>query len=169
MRFRSGGVRTLVVLRCDSDGTEPVASSGAAMELAIIDARNGIRIGGVNMVGSLGEALQTLRDASGLMMASVVGADGLMIDSAHAPDVDAESFSAFAASGLLMMDALGQELGEGSARQAILEYGSSVVMLTPLQEELLLVTVAKGEANLGRMRLTVRRFVDQVSSALATV
>ena len=121
------------------------------------------------MVGSLGDALQALRDASGLVMASVVGADGLMIDSAQTADIDAESFSAFAASGLLMMDALGQELGEGSARQAILEYGNSVVMLTPLQDELLLVTVARGESNLGRMRLVVRRFVEQVSSAVATV
>ncbi|HET9017121.1 MAG TPA: roadblock/LC7 domain-containing protein [Thermomicrobiaceae bacterium] len=120
-------------------------------------------------MGSLADALQSLRDASGLVMASVVGADGLMVDASHAPEIDAESFSAFAASGLLMMDALGQELGEGSARQAILEYGNSVVMLTPLQEELLLVTVAKGEANLGRMRLTVRRFVNEISGALATV
>lgn len=121
------------------------------------------------MTGSLGEALQSLRDQSGLLMASVVGADGLLVDSAQAPDVDAESFSAMAASGLLMMDSLGQELHEGSARQAILEYGQSVVVLTPLDDDLLLVAVSRGDTNLGRMRLIIRRFVDQISSAVAAI
>lgn len=121
------------------------------------------------MAESLGETLQALRDASGLAMAGVVGADGLLIESAGAPEIDAESLCAVAASGLLMMDSLGQELKEGSARQAILEYGGSVVVLTPLNEELLLVTVSRGEANLGRVRLIVRRFVDQVNSAVATL
>ncbi|MFO7271072.1 MAG: roadblock/LC7 domain-containing protein [Sphaerobacter thermophilus] len=121
------------------------------------------------MTGSLGQALQALRDASGLQMASVVGADGLVVEAAAESGVDAESLSAMAVSGLLMMDALGQELGEGSARQAILEYGESVVILTPLDDDLLLVTVARGDFNLGRMRLIIRRFVDQISSAVAAI
>lgn len=121
------------------------------------------------MAGSLGEALQALRDASGLVVASVVGADGLLIEAAHSPEIDAETFSAMAASGLLMMDALAQELGEGSARQAILEYSQSTVILTPLDDDLLLVTVAQGDTNIGRMRLIIRRFVDQISSAVAAI
>ncbi|MBX5443741.1 roadblock/LC7 domain-containing protein [Sphaerobacter sp.] len=121
------------------------------------------------MTGSLGQALQALRDASGLLMVSVVGADGLVVEAAADPGVDVESLSAMAVSGLLMMDALGQELEEGSARQAILEYGESVVILTPLDDDLLLVTVARGDFNLGRMRLIIRRFVDQISSAVAAI
>jgi len=67
------------------------------------------------MTGSLGQALQALRDASGLQMASVVGADGLVVEAAAESGVDAESLSAMAVSGLLMMDALGQELGRVGA------------------------------------------------------
>ncbi|MDI3340454.1 MAG: roadblock/LC7 domain-containing protein [Sphaerobacter sp.] len=121
------------------------------------------------MTGSLGEALAALRDSSGLLMASVVGADGLVIEAAAEPGVDVESLSATAVSGLLMMDALAQELGEGAAKQAILEYQSSVVALTPLGDELLLVTVARDDANLGRLRLVIRRFVDQIASAVAAL
>jgi len=121
------------------------------------------------MSDSLGETLQNLRDTSGLTVAAVVGADGLLIEAAAAPDVDAESICAVAASGLLMMDALGQELSEDGAQQAILEYGGSVVVLTPLDDDLLLVTVSRGEATLGRVRLMVRRFVNQISSAVAAI
>lgn len=121
------------------------------------------------MSESLGDALQALRDASGFSLVSIVGSDGLLVESASDPDVDAESFSAVAASGLLMMDSLGQELREGSAKQAILEYGNSVVLLTPLDDDLLLVTVASGDTNLGRARLIIRRFVNQISSAVAAI
>jgi len=43
------------------------------------------------------------------------------------------------------------------------------VILTPLDDDLLLVTVARGDFNLGRMRLIIRRFVDQISSAVAAI
>ena len=121
------------------------------------------------MSENLSDTLQSLRDAGGLDLVAVVGSDGLLIDSSQAPDVDAESFSAVAASGLLMMDALGRELNQGTAKQAILEYDHSVAILTPLAEELVLIALARGDSNLGRVRLVLRRAMDDVTGAVSAL
>ena len=56
-----------------------------------------------------------LQSAHNLKLIAVVGADGLMVESAASHDCDAEAISAVAANGLLMMSELGQELGDGDA------------------------------------------------------
>jgi predicted regulator of Ras-like GTPase activity (Roadblock/LC7/MglB family) len=121
------------------------------------------------MSGTLSDTLQSLREAGGLDLVAVVGSDGLMIDSSHVPDIDAESLSALAASGLLMMDAMGRELEQGIAKQAILEYEHSVAILTPLQEDLVLMALARGDSNLGRVRLVLRRGLADVNQAVSAI
>lgn len=121
------------------------------------------------MSGALGEALQSLQRTGGLDMVAVVGADGLMLDAAHAPEIDAESLSALAASGFMLMDAMGYELEQGRARQAILEYEQRLVILMPLDEELMLVAVSHGDSNLGRIRLLLRRSLDEISAGVAAI
>lgn len=118
------------------------------------------------MAGTLRETLQSLREAGGFDMVAVVGADGLPIEATHAPEIDADSLAALAASGLLMMDAVGQELGQGPALQAILEYQQSLVILEPVERDLVLMAVAHGEANLGRVRLVLRRAQPDVLDAV---
>jgi len=121
------------------------------------------------MSGDLSQTLNNLREAGGLDLVAVVGSDGLLIDSSQSPDVDAESFSAMAASGLLMMDAMGRELDQGPAKQAILEYDHSVAILTPLADELVLIALARGDSNLGRVRLVLRRSMDEVAGAVSAI
>ncbi|HEX3723022.1 MAG TPA: roadblock/LC7 domain-containing protein [Nitrolancea sp.] len=121
------------------------------------------------MSGTLSDTLNSLREAGGLDLVAVVGSDGLMIDSSHVPDIDAESLCALAASGLLMMDAMGRELEQGIAKQAILEYETSVAILTPLQEDLVLVALTRGDSNLGRVRLVLRRGLSEVNQAVSQI
>jgi len=103
------------------------------------------------------DALQRLREEYGLEMAAIVGTDGLLVDSAHDPSLDAESIAANAVSGLLMMEALARELRAASARQAIVEFDEHLVLVTPIGQDTALVVVAIGSSNLGRLRLAVRR------------
>lgn len=106
---------------------------------------------------SINETLQRLRDEYGLELVAIVGTDGLLVESAHDPSLDAESIAANAVSGLLMMESLGRELGGASARQAIVEFDEHIVLVTPLGQDTALVVVALGTSNLGRLRLAVRR------------
>lgn len=121
------------------------------------------------MAGTLTDVLQGLRQAGGFEMVAVIGADGLPIESCNTPTIDADSLAALAASGLLMMDAIGQELQQGSATQAILEYQHSLVVIEPVQQDLVLMAVATGESNLGRIRLVLRRALPEVAQAISAL
>jgi predicted regulator of Ras-like GTPase activity (Roadblock/LC7/MglB family) len=121
---------------------------------------------GAVMSVALGAALHELKESAGLELASVVSHDGLVIESQHEDGIDAEAVATVAASGLLMMDSLGRELQQGPARDVILEYENNLVILSPLNEDLLLVTVGSGNSNLGRVRLLIRRSLDKMNQAV---
>ena len=118
---------------------------------------------------AVSDVLQRMRDEYGLDLVAIVGTDGLLVESAHDPVLDAESVAANAVSGLLMMEALGRELGGVSARQAIVEFDEHVVLVTPLGQDTALVVVAAGSANLGRLRLAVRRARGTLEQEAATI
>lgn len=116
------------------------------------------------MPSSLAETLRELQVSSGLQMAAVVTTDGLVVEAAAADDVDAESICSVAANGLLLMDALGQELGDGTAEIATLEFPGHIVVLTPLDVDNLLILLTGAGMNLGRLRIVLRRHVDTLAS-----
>jgi predicted regulator of Ras-like GTPase activity (Roadblock/LC7/MglB family) len=121
------------------------------------------------MSQNLEEALRDLQQSNGLTLAAVVGSDGLVIDAAADQGVDAESICSVAANGLLMMDALSQELGASSARMMTLEYENDTILLAPVDQDNLLVLLAGAGTNLGRLRILMRRSIEGLSSALASI
>ena len=118
---------------------------------------------------SLSESLQELQASNGLELAAVVGADGLVIEHAAAQGIDAEEVCAMAASGLLMMDSLGRALESGAAHGAILEFDAHTAMLSPLDADNLVILLAGENANLGRMRIIMRRAMDSLREGLDAV
>jgi predicted regulator of Ras-like GTPase activity (Roadblock/LC7/MglB family) len=121
------------------------------------------------MAASLANVLHELQAANGLKLAAVVSADGLVIDAATHGEVDAESIGSVASNGMLVMEALGQELGEDHPEMMTLEYGRHIVLISPLGSEHLLVLLADAGTNLGRIRIVVRRRIDAVKEAVAGV
>ncbi len=106
----------------------------------------------------LQELVTQARDIDGIDAVLVMDRDGMTLSASAAEGVDTESLSATAASGLLVADALGTELGHlGEATQTTIEYSGGVVILTPLDEDLALLILAHTGANLGRLRLLARR------------
>ena len=118
------------------------------------------------MAASLADMLQELQASSGLEMAAVVSADGLVIDSASNGEIDVESLCSVASNGALVMDALGQELGEHTTDMMTIEYGRHIVTMSPIDQEHMLVLLAGPGVNLGRMRIVLRRRVGALAEAL---
>jgi predicted regulator of Ras-like GTPase activity (Roadblock/LC7/MglB family) len=120
-------------------------------------------------MSSLAETLRDLQAHNGLELAAIVSADGLVVEAAAGDsDLDVESICSVASNGLLMMDALRQELSEETARVVTLEYGRRLVMVSPLDDENLLVLVAGEGANLGRLRIVLRRTSGLLAEALGS-
>jgi predicted regulator of Ras-like GTPase activity (Roadblock/LC7/MglB family) len=115
------------------------------------------------MASSLAETLQDLQASNGLQLAAIVTADGLVVDAASNGELDVESVCSVAANGLLLMDALGQELGDGSAEMTTLEYAGHIAIMAPLDAENLLVLIATAGMNLGHLRLVLRRHLASLA------
>jgi predicted regulator of Ras-like GTPase activity (Roadblock/LC7/MglB family) len=118
------------------------------------------------MATGLAEALQELQVTNGLDLAAIVTSDGLVVDAAGSADVDTESICSVASNGLLMMEALAQELGEAQADITTLEYAGHTVVMSPMDDENLLVLLAGAGMNLGRLRIILRRRREELVSLL---
>ncbi|RIK36850.1 MAG: hypothetical protein DCC58_18755 [Chloroflexi bacterium] len=117
----------------------------------------------------LDDQLRDLQQSNGLAMAAVVGTDGLVIDASAEPGIDAESICSVAANGMLMMDALSQELNSQPAKIMTLEYEAQTILMAPLDEDTLLVLLAGAGTNLGRLRILMRRSITELSKGLAAI
>ena len=118
------------------------------------------------MAAGLADVLQELQSSSGLEMAAVVSADGLVIESASSGEVDVESLCSVASNGVLVMEALGQELGGDSSEMMTVEYRDHTVVMSQIDPENLLVLMAGPGINLGRMRIILRRRLAALTEAL---
>ena len=117
------------------------------------------------MTARLTELLRRLQAGDGIELAAVISMDGLLIDAAARDDTDTQGLAAVASNGMLMMRAIGYELGRGESVQAILEYEGGLLLLEPLDEDLGLVMLASKDANLGRMRLVARKYGEELRQA----
>jgi predicted regulator of Ras-like GTPase activity (Roadblock/LC7/MglB family) len=115
------------------------------------------------------ELLNKFRAIRGVGLAAVVGSDGLVIESVHRPDVDADALAATATHGLLMAEALGRQMERGGALQTIIEYEEGVVLIEPLGDEGMILVVSDERTDLGRIRFTAKQYKTDLADALAAI
>jgi predicted regulator of Ras-like GTPase activity (Roadblock/LC7/MglB family) len=114
----------------------------------------------------LRQTLQELTQLDGVTAALVVGRDGFVIEGVATDDVDLETLGALTASAMGSSEALSVDLNRGSLFGLMLEYESGPVVVSPTGREAMLVVVANGTGNLGRIRLEVKRRQQAVTDAL---
>jgi predicted regulator of Ras-like GTPase activity (Roadblock/LC7/MglB family) len=120
----------------------------------------------------LHKILEGLVVVSGINVAVCVGRDGFVIDAVSAGSAgsagssDTEAIGAMVSTGMGSAESVGRELGLSEMDQAMMEYQGGIVMMTALGREALLAVVAGRDANLGNVRLQVRRRVAELEKAL---
>jgi predicted regulator of Ras-like GTPase activity (Roadblock/LC7/MglB family) len=120
-------------------------------------------------MADLNEMLSSFTRVKGVAAASLVGGDGLPLQSVTAPGVDeseVDVLGAIAASGLIAAQDIGQQTSRGALRQAIFEYEKGVVVIEPLGNSILVV-VTDAPANLGLLRLQARKANPALQAAVA--
>jgi predicted regulator of Ras-like GTPase activity (Roadblock/LC7/MglB family) len=120
-------------------------------------------------MADLNEMLSSFTRVKGVTAASLVGGDGLPLQSVTAPGVDeteVDVLGAIAASGLVAAQDIGQQTNRGALRQAIYEYEKGVVVIEPLGAAILVV-VTDAAANLGLLRLQARKANPAFQAAVA--
>ena len=125
-----------------------------------MDAQRGEDMNGLNQI------LTQLVEVGGIEVAVCVGRDGFVIDAASTGSSDAEAIGAMVSTGMGSAESVGRELGLEELDQAMMEYKGGIVMMTALGSEALLAVVAAKDANLGNVRLQVRRRAPELEKAL---
>ena len=115
----------------------------------------------------LNRILNQFLEIAGVEVAVCVGRDGFVIDAASTREADIEAIGAMVSTVMGPAENVGHEIGLAEMDQAMMEYQDGIVMMTALGREALLAVVAEKDANLGNVRLQVRRQVPELEKALS--
>ncbi len=89
-----------------------------------------------------------------------------MIDAASAGKEDTEAIGAMVSTGMGSAESVGRELGLKEMDQAMMEFKGGIVIMSALGSDALLAIVADKDANLGGIRLQVRKNVPKLLDAI---
>jgi hypothetical protein len=117
-------------------------------------------------MSQLKDVLLDLAKVEGVLAALVVGRDGFVVEGMSSEEsVDLEAVGAIVASNIAAADSMGREMARGTLRSMLLEYDDGPVCVGPAGPDAVLVVVGGRNANLGRIRLEMRRN-SQLAAAL---
>jgi predicted regulator of Ras-like GTPase activity (Roadblock/LC7/MglB family) len=106
--------------------------------------------------------LEDLVKVEGVNVAVCVGRDGFVIESAAVGNADTDAIGAMVSTGLGAVENVGRELGVGRLNQTMSEYDNGIVVMTQIGKDAMLAVVAARDANLGNIRLQVRKRVPDL-------
>jgi predicted regulator of Ras-like GTPase activity (Roadblock/LC7/MglB family) len=99
----------------------------------------------------------------GVRLACLVGRNGFLLASQPEGNKSCkEAVSAIAASGLASTESMGEELARTSLQTGLFEYQDGVMILSPVGEDNFLMLVAEDGANLGWLRLVIRKNTSRI-------
>jgi predicted regulator of Ras-like GTPase activity (Roadblock/LC7/MglB family) len=117
-------------------------------------------------MADLRQTLGEFTQLDGVSAALVVGRDGFVIEGVATDEIDLEALGAVTASSLGASEALSTDLSRGNLLGLMLEYENGPVVVSPASRDAMLVVVANGTANLGRIRLEVKKRQQAIADAL---
>ncbi len=110
----------------------------------------------------LKELLTEFTNIPGVNTACLVGRDGFLLHSVALSGIDAEMIGAIASSGFGASEAMGKQLQKGGMSMTMVEYDNGPVMFSPVGSEAFLVIIADKDANLGMIRLKIKKHARDI-------
>ncbi|NOY64754.1 MAG: response regulator [Nitrospirae bacterium] len=95
----------------------------------------------------------------------LVGRDGFLLDSIARTGIDTDMVGAIASSGFGTAESMGRQLGKGALTMSMIEFENGPVMFSPVGENAFLVIVAERDANLGMIRLKLKKHCHELAAA----
>ena len=118
-------------------------------------------------MAELKEVLTEFTNIPGVNTACLVGRDGFLLDSIAISGIDTEMIGAIASSGFGASESMGNQLGKGNLSMSMIEYEEGPVMLSPVGGDAFLVVVAEKDANLGMIRLKIKKHTGDIVESAA--
>lgn len=118
-------------------------------------------------MSSLKDVLAEFTNVPGVNTACLVGRDGFLLDSIAMSGIDTEMIGAIASNGFGASESMGKQLGKGTMSMSMIEYANGPVMLAPVGDDAFLVIVADKDANLGMIRLKIKKYAGKIAETAA--
>ncbi len=118
-------------------------------------------------MSSLKDLLSEFTNIPGVNTACLVGRDGFLLDSIAMSGIDTEMIGAIASSGFGASESMGKQLGKGALSMSMIEFANGPVMLSPVGDDAFLVIVADKDANLGMIRLKIKKHASLIAETAA--
>ncbi len=113
------------------------------------------------------EILKEFSRLQGVDAVCLVGRDGFLLDSMARTGIDAEMIGAIASSGFGSAESIGRQLGKGEMTISMIEFERGPVMFSPTGRDAFVVIIADKEANLGMVRLKLKKHSSELAVAAA--
>jgi predicted regulator of Ras-like GTPase activity (Roadblock/LC7/MglB family)/DNA-binding response OmpR family regulator len=113
------------------------------------------------------EILQDLAAMPSIEAVCLVARDGFLLDSIARTGIDREMIGAIASGGFGASANMGRQLDKGEMLISMIEIEQGPVMLAPIGEDAFIVIVADKEANLGMVRLKLKKCSGALAVAAA--
>ena len=110
----------------------------------------------------LDDLLAEFTNIPGVNTVCLVGRDGFLLQSVALSGIDAEMIGAIASSGFGASEAMGKQLQKGNMSMTMVEYENGPVMFAPVGSEAFLVIIADKDANLGMIRLKIKKHAKDI-------
>ncbi len=113
------------------------------------------------------EILGELAKVPSIEAVCLVARDGFLVDSIARSGIDKEMIGAIASSGFGASVSMGKQLEKGAMQISMIEFEKGPVLLTPIGDDAFLVIVADKDANLGMIRLKLKKHSHELAVAAA--
>jgi predicted regulator of Ras-like GTPase activity (Roadblock/LC7/MglB family)/CheY-like chemotaxis protein len=118
-------------------------------------------------VATIKELLTEFTKLPGVNAVCLVGRDGFLLESIAKTGFDAEMIGAIASSGFGTSESMGRQLGKGALSMSMIEFEDGPVLFSPVGADALVVIIADKEANLGMVRLKLKKHTAELAAAAA--
>jgi predicted regulator of Ras-like GTPase activity (Roadblock/LC7/MglB family)/DNA-binding response OmpR family regulator len=113
------------------------------------------------------EILNELARLQSIEAVCLVARDGFLLDSIARTGIDTEMIAAIASSGFGASESMGKQLGKGTIMISMIEFEKGPVMFSPIGDDAFLVIIADRDANLGMIRLKLKKHSSELAVAAA--
>lgn len=116
----------------------------------------------------LDSILQNLHESSTEVIASaIVSCDGIMLNSHLNPNTNENHAAAISAAMLNLAERMTDTLGGSTTERVMIVSDVGYVIVTAVNDELLLSVVAKADAKLGMVFYDIKQTIEQITSAVS--
>jgi predicted regulator of Ras-like GTPase activity (Roadblock/LC7/MglB family)/CheY-like chemotaxis protein len=118
-------------------------------------------------MATLKELLTEFTKLQGVNAVCLVGRDGFLLESIAKTGFDAEMIGAIASSGFGTSESMGRQLGKGTMVMSMIEFDDGPVLFSPVGSDAIFVIIADKDANLGMVRMKLKKHVHELAAAAA--